>query len=258
MDVANAIPSTSNFSIKGTDNYSELSGSNIIVIAASTGVYLNDRTENMTSQVTMVKEIAKKIKQYCPSPIVLLVSNPLDILTYFFQKESGFSRFKVFGIASSLDASRFRYLISKKFNISQSLISNALVIGEHGDSMVPVFSNVIVKNSPLLSMLKDRNSMTDELRNYWKLLRKYKSRSQYGIAKNTYDVLDTIVNSKELSVPVSVVLEGEYDEKDVSVGVPVRINQNGISEIQKINLDAFEKKMFKISSNVIRGHIDSI
>ena len=258
MDVANAIPSTSSFSIKGTDDYSELSGSNIIVITASTGVYLNDRTENIASQVMMIKEIAKKIKQYCPSPIVLLVSNPLDVLTYFFQKETAFSRFKVFGIASSLDTSRFRYLISKKFNIPQSLISNALVIGEHGDSMVAVFSNVMIKNSPLLSMLKNRNSITDEIRNYWRLLRKYKSRSQYGIAKNTYDVLDTIVNSKELSVPVSVVLAGEYDEKDVAMGVPVRINKNGISEIQKINLDEFEKKMLKTSSKVISGHIDSV
>ncbi|MGI9565609.1 MAG: malate dehydrogenase [Nitrosopumilus sp.] len=258
LDVANAIPSTSKFSIKGTDDYSKLSNSDIIVITASTGVYMKDRTENMNSQVIMIKEIAKKIKQYCYSPIVLLVSNPLDVLTYFFQKESDFSRFKVFGIASSLDTSRFRYLISEKFNISQSFISNALVIGEHGDSMVPIFSNVLVKAAPLLSMLTDRNSMTDDVRNYWRLLRKYKSRSQYGIAKNTYDVLEALVNSKELSVPVSVVLDGEYGENNVSMGVPVRINQNGISEIQNINLDKFEKTMLKNSSKVIRDHINSI
>ncbi len=258
LDVANAIPSTSKFSIKGTDDYSKLSNSDIIVITASTGVYMKDRTENMNSQVIMIKEIAKKIKQYCYSPIVLLVSNPLDVLTYFFQKESDFSRFKVFGIASSLDTSRFRYLISEKFNISQSFISNALVIGEHGDSMVPIFSNVLVKAAPLLSMLTDRNPMTDDIRNYWRLLRKYKSRSQYGIAKNTYDVLEALVNSKELSVPVSVVLDGEYGENNVSMGVPVRINQNGISEIQNINLDKFEKTMLKNSSKVIRDHINSI
>jgi len=125
LDIASAIPSTSKFSIRGTDDYSQISDSDIIVITASTGVYAKDRSENMNLQVIMIKEIAEKIKQYCPSAIVLLVSNPLDILTYFFQKESGFSRFKAFGIASSLDSSRFRYFISKKLSVTQSSISNS-------------------------------------------------------------------------------------------------------------------------------------
>ena len=91
LDIANAIPSTSKFYINGTDDYSKLSGSDIVVIATSTGVYIKDRMENMSSQVIMIKEIAGKIKQYCPSAIVLLISNPRDILTYFFQRESELS-----------------------------------------------------------------------------------------------------------------------------------------------------------------------
>ena len=165
LDVANAIPSTSKFSIRGTDDYSELSDSDIVVIAASTGVYQTNRTENIDSQVTMIKEIAKKVKQYCPSAIVLVISNPLDVLTYFFQKETGFSRFKVIGIASSLDSSRFRYFISEKLNVPQSSINNALVIGEHGDTLVPVFSNALVNGNHLLSMINDdeKNSMIDDI-----------------------------------------------------------------------------------------------
>ncbi len=260
LDIANAIPSTSKFSIHGTDDYSKLVGSDIIVIAASTGVYKKSRTEIMGSQVTMIKEIAEKIKHHCPSAIILLISNPLDVLTYFFQKETEFSRFKVIGIASSLDSSRFRYFISEKLSVPQSSISNALVLGEHGDSMVPVFSSVLVDKNALLSRINDdeRDLMTRDIRNYWKKLRSYKGRSQFGIAKNTYDVIDAIINSKELVIPASVVLEGEYEENNVAMGVPVKINQNGILEIQKIKLDESELALLRGSSNKIRNYINSV
>ncbi len=260
LDIANAIPPTSKFSIHVTDDYSKLSGSDVIVIAASTGIYMKDRTENIGLQVTMIKEIAEKIKHYCPSSIILLISNPVDILTYFFQRETGFSRFKVIGVASSLDSSRFRYFISEKLSVPHSSISNALVLGEHGDSLVPIFSSARVDGNSLLSMIDDdeKASMTDNVRNYWKKLRNYKGRSQFGIAKNAYDVIDAIINSKELAIPASVVLEGEYGENNVAMGVPVKINQSGISEIRKIELDEFESASLRDSSNKIRNDINSV
>lgn len=260
LDIANAIPPTSKFSISGTDDYSQLSGSDIVVITASVETYIIDRTENMALQLTMIKEIAEKIKQYCPSAIILLISNPVDILTYFFQKETGFSRFKVIGIASSLDTSRFRYFIAKKFSVPQSSITNALVLGEHGDSMVPIFSKTLVDGNQLLSMLDDneRDSITNNVRNYWKKLRNHKSRSQFGIAKNSYDVINAIIKAKEISISASVILKGEYDENDVAMGVPVKISKDGISEIKKIELDEFEQKLLKISAQSIRNNIQSI
>ena len=258
LDIASAIPANSKFTIRGTDDYSQISGSEIVVIAASVGVYMKDRTENIVLQVKMIKEIAQKIKQYCPSAIILIVSNPLDILTYFFQKESAIPRFKVIGIASSLDTSRFRYLLSETLSVPQSSISNAIVLGEHGDSMVPVFSGVTVGGNPLFSMIDSRDAITEGVRNYWKKLRNFKSRSQFGIAKNTFDVIDAILNKKEILIPASVVLEGEYGENDVAMGVPVRIDQNGISEIQKMKLDDTESSSLKKSSEKIRNHIQSI
>jgi len=258
LDVASAIPANSKFTVRGTDDYSQISGSDIVVITASVGVYMKDRTENIILQVKMIKEIAQKIKQYCPSAIILIVSNPLDVLTYFFQKESAIPRFKVIGIASSLDTSRFRYLLSEKLSVPQSSISNAIVLGEHGDSMVPVFSAVTVGGNPLFSMIDSRDTITDDVRNYWKKLRNFKSRSQFGIAKNTFDVIDSIIHKKEIIIPASVVLEGEYGESDVAMGVPVRIDQNGVSEIQKMKLDDTESSSLKKSSEKIRNHIQSI
>ena len=258
LDIASAIPANSKFTVRGTDEYSQISGSEIVVIAASVGVYMKDRTENIVLQVKMIKEIAQKIKQYCPSAIVLIISNPLDVLTYFFQKVSTIPRFKVIGIASSLDTSRFRYLLSEKLSVPQSSISNAIVLGEHGDSMVPVFSAVTVGGNPLFSMIDSRDAITDDVRNYWKKLRNFKSRSQFGIAKNTFDVIDSILHKKEIIIPASVVLEGEYGENDVAMGVPVRIDQNGVSEIQKMKLDDTESSSLKKSSEMIRNHIQSI
>ena len=189
-----------------------------------------------------------------------MVSNPPDVLTYFFQKESGFSRFKVIGIASSLDSSRFRYFVSEKLSVPQSSINGALVLGEHGDSMVPIFSNVTVEGKSLSSMINDveKKYITFDIRNYWKTLRNYKSRSQFGIAKNVYDVINTIINAQELFLTASVVLEGEYGENDVAMGVPVKINQNGVSEIQTIELDESESSLLKESSKKIRDDINSV
>ncbi|MCA9811848.1 MAG: lactate dehydrogenase [Nitrosarchaeum sp.] len=260
MDISNAIPQNSNISVIGTDDYSKITGSHVVVITASTSVYTNNRSENIDKQVLMIKDIARKINQYCPNAVVLIVSNPLDVLTYFFQKECPFLRNKVIGVASSLDSSRFRYLLSKKFGVHQSQISDAMVLGEHGDTMVPVFSRVKIDGKSLSSMIKSatKKTLTSEVRNYWKSLRKYKSRSQFGIAKNTFDVICSVLRNKELSIPASVMLKGEFGESDVCMGVPVIINKNGITKIQEITLNNEEQKMLADSAQSIKKYIKSV
>ena len=260
LDISNAIPENSNVSIHGTDDFSKISGSDIIVITAGTGVYLKSRTERMDAQVRMIKEIANQIKKYCPFAIVLMVSNPLDVLTFVFQRETQLSRNKVIGIASSLDSSRFRYLLSEKFKIKQSQITDALVIGEHGDSMVPVFSRVKINEKNVLEMIDDveKQTISTEIQNYWKSLRILDSRSQFGIAKNTFDVIRTIIKNDELIIPASIVLNGEYGEKDVAMGIPVKINKDGVKEIIEIKLNKSESNLLKISAQTIRDYIKSL
>lgn len=260
LDISNAIPANSNVSIHGTDDFSKINGSDIIVITASTGIYMKNRTEMMDTQVIMIKEIAKQIKKHCPSAIILIVSNPLDVLTYVFQKETQFSRNKVIGIASSLDSSRFRYLLSEKFKVKQSQITDAIVLGEHGDSMVPIFSRVKINGKNILELIdnKEEQIISTEIQNYWKSLRLLKSRSQFGIAKNTFDVIKSIIKNDELFIPASIVLNGEYGEKDVSMGIPVKINKDGIKEIIEIKLNESENKLLKISAQTIRDYIKSL
>ena len=260
LDISNAIPENSNVSIHGTDDFSKISGSDIVVITASTGIYLKNRTEMMDAQVKMIKEIANQIKKYCPLAIMLVVSNPLDVLTFVFQKETQLSRNKVIGIASSLDSNRFRYLLSEKFKIKQSQITNALVMGEHGDSMVPVFSRVKINEKNALEIINEieKKVISTEIQNYWKSLRLFKSRSQFGIAKNTFDVIRSIIKNDELVTSASIVLNGEYGEKDVSMGIPVKINENGVKEIIEIKLNESESKLLKISAQTIRDYIKSL
>ena len=212
------------------------------------------------SQVQMIKEIGNKIKSNCNSPIILVISNPVDVLTYYLLKETNFSRNQVLGIASSLDSSRFRYLISEKMGVKQSKISDAYVLGEHGDSMVPIFSKVKIqgKNANEILNSKEKEEIIQTTKDYWKSLRNFKSRSQFGISKMTFDVIESILHNNSISIPASVLLEGEYGENDVCMGVPITIESKGLTEIHSWSMDKFEEDLLKLSAQTIRNNIRSI
>ncbi|MGY5141932.1 MAG: malate dehydrogenase [Nitrosopumilus sp.] len=257
LDISNSIPSNSQFSISGTDDWSKISGSKIIVIASSIGIYTNDRAEQIELQVQMINTISENISKYCPNAIILVVSNPLDVLTFFVQKFTNLPRFKVIGIASSLDSSRLRYCISKKINVTQNLVTGSLVLGEHGDSMVPIFSNVKISGKSVNQILSqdEIDSISSEVKQYWKTLRSFKTRSHCGIAKMTFDVIKSLVQSTPIEIPASVVLCGEYDQNQVCIGVPVRIESDGVSQIILKNLSDNEQKLFEISASKIKCQI---
>lgn len=259
LDIANAIPKNSDISIFGTDDYSKTKGSEIIVVTASAGTYTKSRTEILQQQVEMIRDIAQKIKKFTPEAKILVVSNPPDVLAYFFQKYGNFNRDKVIGVASSLDSRRFELLLARGLSAKQSEIKNSLVMGEHGDSMVPIFSIAKIKESPILDIIDDSQiqKITQDLRKYWKTLREYKSRSVFGISKNVYDVINSIISDKEISIPASVLLKGEYGISDVCVGVPVRISKNGLLEIKEIQLSQKELESLQTSADIVKNQIQS-
>jgi len=218
---------------------------------------MTSRMDMLSDQVAMIRDIAKKIEKFAPDSKILMVSNPVDILNYIFQKETGMSRENVIGVASSLDSSRFRYLLSKELKVKSSQIKNALVLGEHGDSMVPIFSATKCNNKPVLELLSDSqvDKITKELRDYWKVLRKFKGPSIFGIAKNTVDVIKAIIKNEELSISASVMLDGEYGFSDVCLGVPVQIGKEGLIKIREIGLNEYEKNSLYKSAEVIRNNL---
>ena len=256
LDISNAIPENSPISVVATD-YSEIKNSEVIVISASSGDYTTSRTEMLSEQIKMIKDIAKKIKRYAPEAKVLMVTNPVDVLTYIFQKEADFPRERVIGVASSLDSSRFRYLIARELHTRQSEIKNALVMGEHGDSMVPIFSTVDWNYKTILNFFDydQVQKITSEVREYWKEVRRLKGPSLFGIAKNTIDVVRSITKNEEISVPSSVLLNGEYGLTDVCLGVPIQIGKDGMMNIQEIDLLKSELESLKQSADVIRKYL---
>ncbi len=253
LDISSAIPADSKISVVGTD-YSDIRNSEVVVISASTETYTTSRTEMMSEQIKMIRDIAKKIKRYAPDSKILMITNPVDVLTYVFLKETNLPSEKVIGVASSLDSSRFRYLLAKELITTQSEIKNALVLGEHGDSMVPIFSMVKWQDSPVLELLDNNKveKITRDLRYYWKEIRKLKGPSFFGIAKNTVDIIKSIINNEEISIPASVLLNGEYGLSDVCMGVPVRINKGGIKNIEEIKLSKYECNLLCHSADTIR------
>jgi malate dehydrogenase len=218
---------------------------------------MTSRTEMLSGQITMIRDIAEKIKMFAPDSKVLVISNPVDVLTYVFLKETGFPRERVIGVASSLDSSRFRFLLAKQLKTKSAEIKNAMVLGEHGDSMVPIFSIASCNDKSVLEMLNHTQieKITKDLRDYWKNLRKLKGPSIFGISKNTVDIMKAIIKDKELSVPASVLLNGEYGFSDVCLGVPVRINKKGVAKIQEINLSESEQESLNQSAHVVSKYL---
>jgi len=256
LDISIAIPEDSPFTVVGTD-FSEIKNSEVVVISASVGTYMTSRTDMLSEHIIMIRDIAKKIKMYAPDAKVLIVSNPVDILSYIFLKETGFPQERVIGVASSHDSNRFRYLLSRQLRTKSSEIKNAVVLGEHGDSMVPIFSIARWNNKPILEILNDAQTqkITKDLRDYWKNLRRLKGPSLFGIAKCTVDVVKAIIKNEELSVPASVMLNGEYGFSDMCLGVPVRINKEGVVKIQEIDLNKSEHESLNRSAEVVSKYL---
>jgi malate dehydrogenase len=255
MDISNAIPPDSKISVVATD-FTEITNSKVVIISASTGIYTENRMELVSEQAKMIKDIAKKIQKYTPQSNILIVSNPVDVLTYIFQKEGGIDPQRIMGVASSLDSGRLRYLLAQTLHTNQSEINNALVMGEHGDSMVPIFSVASWKKKPILEILtcEQIHNITGNLRFYWKTLRVYKGPSIFGIAKNTYDILESIVKHKKINVPASVLLNGQYGISDVCLGVPIKTTRNGLYSINEISLNQSELDSLRKSAEIVKGY----
>ena len=259
LDITNAIPEGSPISVIGTDEFELIRDSKVVIISASKGKITTNRTDLLAANVPLAREIAQKIRKYNDNAKIVIVTNPLDIVTYTVLKETGFQRESVIGMGSSLDSSRFRYLLTKSLGANQSKI-DGIVMGEHGDSMVPIFSNAKYDKKLVLNRLDQNETarIREELRNYWKLLKTFKEASVFGAAKNAFDIAKAIVRDEQLQIPASVLLEGEYGLSDVCLGVPVTIGKSGVAKIDKLDLDWAELKSLNDSAEIIRNNIIKI
>ena len=260
LDISNTIPSNSPISIVGTSDYSKIKNSDVLVVTASVKTHQVSRSDIMLEQAMMIRDVARKISSFSPDSKVLVVTNPVDVMTYLIQKVANLASKNVLGVASSLDSSRFRYLLAKKLGTNQSQISNAMVMGEHDDSMVPIFSQAKFGNDAINELLDERqkSQISADVKYYWKSLRDHNVISIFGIAKNTFDIIEAIIQNKKLHVCASVLSDGRYGFDNVCLGIPITVTKNGFFPTPEVLLDYDEKEQLHKSADIVKNNITQV
>ncbi|MFH0877004.1 MAG: malate dehydrogenase, partial [Candidatus Omnitrophota bacterium] len=203
----------------------------------------------------VISTVAQGITRYTKDAIVIVVTNPLDAMTYVALKATGFNRFKLFGMGSSLDSSRFANLISKKLFVSVEYIE-ALVIASHGEGMLPLSRLAKVRGKSLTELLDANDVVALEektRRRGAEIVSLYDTGSAfYGPSAALFEIAETILSGHPREIPVSVFLEGEYGVRDVCLGVPALIGSAGIEKIIELDLNPEEKKAFQRCAQSIK------
>jgi len=246
--------------IVGTNSYGDTANSDIIVITAgkprTPGM---SRDELVDSNFNIVKPVTEEIIKHSPNAMLLVVSNPLDAMAYTAFKVSGFPKNKVFGMAGILDTTRFRAFISMELNVSVENIQ-ALVLGGHGDTMVPIARYTTVSGIPLSHFLpQDRiDAIIERTRKGGGEIVKYlkTGSAYYAPSLAVAEMVESIVKDKKKVLPCAAYLEGEYGINDLYFGVPIKLGANGVEEIIEIDLTDEEKEAMKSSEAAVRSVID--
>ncbi|HET6274076.1 MAG TPA: malate dehydrogenase [Bacteroidota bacterium] len=245
--------------VVGTNGYDETANSDIVIITAGIARKPGmSRDDLMNTNSAIVKSCTEAAVAKSPRSIIIVVSNPLDVMTYVAWKVSGFEKQRVMGMAGVLDAARFRTFIAMELNVSVEDV-NAFVLGGHGDSMVPLPRYSTVAGIPITELLsqatidrlvKRTRDGGIEIVNYLKTGSAY-----YAPSASAVLMTEAIVRDKKRILPCAAYLQGEYGLKDTFVGVPVKLGKKGIEEIIQITLNAEEQAALNKSADDVKQSI---
>jgi len=247
--------------IRGTNDYSEMAGSDLVVVTAGfprkPGM---TREELVAKNAGIVVDIAEKIKKYAPDSIVMLTTNPLDAMAYLMYKKLGFERERVIGFSGVLDAGRLRYYAAKKLGIGYSSIV-PIVLGQHGRNMFPVprLSNVGGISLDRLMSKDEVDEIVRETIEAGATITKLRGfSSNYAPGAGLALMAESIIKDSNDVFLASVYLDGEYGVKDVFAGVPVVLGRNGVKKIIELPLNEEEKRLFLESVEAIKANVSQI
>ena len=233
----------------------------VVVTAGSPRLPGMSRDDLLMINANITKEVVSGIAKYSPNAIIIMVSNPLDAMTYVALKESGFDRSRVLGMAGILDSSRMAAFIQEKLGYGGGQI-RASVMGGHGDDMVPLPRYSTVAGVPLSDLLTEDeiDEIVDRTRHGGAEIVGYlkTGSAYYAPAKSTAIMVEAILKDTKQIHPCAVYLEGEYGYDDVVSGVPVMIGANGAEKIIEVTLNEKEKEMFARSCNSVQTLIDTL
>lgn len=268
MDLNHGIPFAPSATTIRNGTYEDCAKAEMIVIAA--GVPQKDkneaRLELLERNVRVFQGIVKKIMATSFNGIILVASNPVDVLSYVVYKESGLPANQVIGSGTVLDSARFKYLIGKYLEIDSRNV-HAIIIGEHGDTELPVFSQASIGIENLDKVLERRNNPKDkenmqqifeDVRNAAYEIINRKGATYYGIGMCLTRITKAILNNENSILPVSCLLQNQYGQNDLYMGVPAVVNRTGIKEVIELELNYEEQQLFKHSADVLKESIKSI
>ena len=260
MDINHGLPFLGQMNIYAGD-YSDCHDCDVIVVTAGLGRKPGEtRLDLANKNVPIAKEITANIMKYYTQGVILVVSNPLDILTYMIQKWSGLPNGMVFGTGTSLDSSRFRYLLSKKFNVDVNNI-HGYIIGEHGDTQFPAWSVTNIGGKKISDYCNDGSGVfnetdkpliTQEVITAGAQTIKYKGATYYAIAVVINSMVETILKNQNSIRTVSSILDGNYGVSDVALSLPSVIGANGVVRILDVALDETEEILLRYSADQIK------
>lgn len=248
--------------ISGTNDYEDIKDSDVVVITA--GIPRKpgmDRMDLMKINVDIARTASQAIARYAPNAIVIVVSNPLDIIAMVTLQETGFALKKVIGMAGVLDATRFRYFIAEELNVWPGDVT-AMVLGGHGDSMVPLPRYTRVNGIPVAELLDE--AAIERLVNRTRtgggeIVSLLKQGSAfYAPGASVAKMVETIVKDEKRVIPVSAYLRGEYGYQDVFLGVPVLLGKNGIDKIIQLDLTPGEKSALDQSALAVEKGVKTL
>ena len=246
--------------VKGTNDFSEMEGSEVVVIVAGAGRKPGmTRYDLMNVNSKIVKSVVKEVVRYAPECKLMVVTNPVDTMTYVAYKESGFKRNRVFGMGNILDTMRFRSYIATELSVSREDI-RALVIGEHGDSMVPLVDYATVSGIPIKDLLEKKQieKIVSLTRTSGADVIKLKGATTYAPAAVIAIMVDAVLRGRNRVMSVSTFLQGEYGFSNISIGVPVILGENGVERILELKLSPEAKKQFRKSVSIIKDLINKL
>jgi malate dehydrogenase len=242
--------------VTGTTGYEATAGSDIVVITA--GIPRKpgmSRDDLLNTNAGIVGSCAAEVAKTSPNAIIIVVSNPLDVMCYVAMKASGFPRERVLGMAGILDTARFRSFLAEALDVSVRDIQ-AMVLGGHGDTMVPLISYTSISGIPIRQFMTDAQLQVhvDRARNGGAEIVKFlkTGSAYYAPSSGAVQMVEAIVNDQKRILPCSAWLQGEYGMKDLFLGVPCKLGRNGLEKIVEIELTADEKAALAKSADAVR------
>lgn len=243
--------------IRGSNDYSDMKGSDVVIVVAGSGRKPGmTRMDLLKINAGIVKDVVENIKKIASDSIIIPVTNPLDPMTHVVHKVSGFDRNRICGMGNMLDLSRFKQFIHEATGYSRDSIQ-ALVIGEHGENMLPLARFSSVSGIPLSSILSvsKLEEIIKSTREVAAKVIELKGATVHAPGNAISTIVGAILKDEKLVIPVATPLDGEYGCSDVSIGVPAVVGRNGVEKIIELELNSEEKKWFAKGVDSVKSAI---